>query len=197
MDGGGVVEKAKRGWGRLAAFGLAFSVAGAISGCAASGSHPLQRANTRIQSGRTPELARGPAPRFDWPVLGGVVSSGFGMRNGVMHDGVDIATPVGTPVHAAADGRVIYAGRFRGYGNVVILEHSNHYVTVYGHNAANKVHEGQMVLRGQVISKVGTTGRTTGPNLHFEVRHNNVASNPLRYLPPLGSTIGTRLAAGQ
>lgn len=150
-----------------------------------------------MQPGKAPELARGPAPRFDWPVVGGVVSSGFGMRNGVMHDGVDIATPVGTPVHAAADGRVIYAGRFRGYGNVVIVEHSNHYVTVYGHNAANKVHEGQEVFRGQVISKVGTTGRTTGPNLHFEVRHDNVASNPLRYLPSADSSIGVRMAGGQ
>ncbi len=114
-----------------------------------------------------------------------------------MHDGVDIATRSGTPVHAAADGRVIYAGRFRGYGNVVIVEHSNHYVTVYGHNAANKVHEGQKVSRGQVISKVGTTGRTSGPHLHFEVRHDNVASNPLRYLPPADSSIGVRMAGGQ
>jgi len=119
------------------------------------------------------------------------------MRHGVMHDGVDIAAPVGTPVHAAADGRVIYAGRVRGYGNVVIVQHANHYATVYGHNEINKVHEGQNVFRGQVISKVGTTGRTTGPNLHFEVRRNNVASNPLSYLPPRDSSIGTRFAAGQ
>lgn len=114
-----------------------------------------------------------------------------------MHDGIDIAAPVGTPVHAAAAGRVIYAGRIRGYGNVVIVQHADHYATVYGHNSINKVHQGQNVLRGQVISKVGTTGRTTGPNLHFEVRRDNVASNPLRYLPPLDSSIGTQLAGGQ
>jgi len=119
------------------------------------------------------------------------------MRHGVMHDGVDIAAPAGTPVHAAADGRVIYAGRFRGYGNVVIVQHANHYATVYGHNSVNEVHKGQKVFRGQVISKVGTTGRTTGPNLHFEVRRDNVASNPLNYLPPPDSSIGTRFAGGQ
>ncbi len=114
-----------------------------------------------------------------------------------MHDGIDIAAPVGTPVHAAAAGRVIYAGRVRGYGNVVIVQHANHYATVYAHNSVNKVREGQSVSRGQVISKVGTTGRTTGPNLHFEVRRDNVASNPLRYLPPPSPSIGTQLAADQ
>ena len=125
-----MVEKAKHGWWRLAALGLAFSVAGAIFGCAASGPHLLQRANTRIQSGKMPEPARGPLPRFDWPVVGGVVSSGFGMRNGVMHDGVDIATPVGTPVHAAADGTVIYAGNeLRGFGNLILIKHANGWTT--------------------------------------------------------------------
>jgi murein DD-endopeptidase MepM/ murein hydrolase activator NlpD len=114
-----------------------------------------------------------------------------------MHDGVDIAAPVGTPVHAAAAGRVIYAGRVRGYGNIVIVQHADHYATVYGHNSINEVRAGQSIARGQVISKVGTTGRTTGPNLHFEVRRYNVAHNPLAYLPPLDSSIGTRFAGGQ
>jgi murein DD-endopeptidase MepM/ murein hydrolase activator NlpD len=134
--------------------------------------------------------------RFDWPVSYGKLSSGFGLRHGAMHEGVDIAVPVGTPVRAAASGRVIFAGRMRGYGKIIIIQHENHYVTVYAHDSVNLVQEGQMVSRGQEIGLVGRTGRTTGANLHFEVRHNNVASNPLLYLPPVRSTSETRLAAG-
>lgn len=125
-------------------------------------------------------------PSLEWPVRTGRLISSFGIRNGVMHDGVDIAAPTGTPVHAAAAGKVIYAGWLRGYGNVLILRHRENYVTVYAHNAVNLVKEGQRVRRGEVIADVGRTGRTARPNLHFEVRHNNVASNPLAYLPPAG-----------
>ena len=128
-----------------------------------------------------------PAPhadrQFAWPVAAGTLSSPFGMRHGVMHDGVDIAAPAGTPVHAADSGSVIYSGRLRGYGNVVILRHSGGYVTVYGHNERNLVREGASVARGQEIAELGSTGRATGPNLHFEVRYNNQAQNPLAYLP--------------
>ncbi len=113
-----------------------------------------------------------------------------------MHEGIDIAAPVGTPVMAAASGRVIFAGRMRGYGKIVIIQHENHYVTVYAHDSTNLVREGQMVTCGQVIGRVGRTGHTTGPNLHFEVRHNNIASNPLLYLAPIPATDQTRLAAG-
>ncbi len=123
-----------------------------------------------------------PVRRFSWPVPGGVLSSPFGIRNGVMHDGIDISAPAGTPVRAADLGLVIFSGRLRGYGNVVILRHDDHYVTVYGHNRVNSVREGDRVARGQIIAQVGTTGRTTGPNLHFEVRHDNLARNPLNYL---------------
>jgi len=126
-----------------------------------------------------------------------MLSSGFGLRHGAMHDGVDIAVPVGTPVMAAASGRVIFAGRMRGYGRIIIIQHDNHYVTVYAHDSINLVREGQMVSRGQVIGRVGRSGRTTGANLHFEVRHNNIASNPLLYLSPIPSTSETRLAAGR
>lgn len=128
-----------------------------------------------------------PAPhadrQFAWPVAAGTLSSPFGMRHGVMHEGVDIAAPAGTPVHAAGSGSVIYSGRLRGYGNVVILRHSGGYVTVYGHNERNLVREGASVARGQEIAELGATGRATGPNLHFEVRYNNQAQNPLAYLP--------------
>ena len=121
--------------------------------------------------------------QFAWPVTAGTLSSPFGMRNGVMHDGVDIAAPTGTPVHAADDGVVIYSGRLRGYGDVVIVQHSGGYVTVYGHNERNLVREGAHVTRGEEIAELGATGRATGPNLHFEVRYHNQAQNPLAYLP--------------
>jgi murein DD-endopeptidase MepM/ murein hydrolase activator NlpD len=122
--------------------------------------------------------------QFAWPVTAGRVSSPFGIRNGVMHDGVDIVAEAGTPVHAADNGVVIFAGRLRGYGNVVILQHSGGYVTVYGHNQRNLVAYGTTVARGQVIAELGATGRATGPNLHFEVRFKGRPQNPLAYLPP-------------
>ncbi|MGA2412630.1 MAG: LysM peptidoglycan-binding domain-containing M23 family metallopeptidase, partial [Candidatus Binataceae bacterium] len=126
-----------------------------------------------------------PADRqFAWPVANGTVSSPFGMRNGVMHSGIDIAAPAGTPILAADDGTIIFAGRLRGYGEVVIIQHSGGYVTVYGHNSRILTREGAGVSRGEEIAEMGMTGRATGPNLHFEVRRGNQAQNPLAYLPP-------------
>jgi lipoprotein NlpD len=121
--------------------------------------------------------------QFAWPVAAGTVSSPFGMRNGVMHDGVDIAAPAGTPVLAADAGTVIFAGRERGYGNLVIVQHSGGYATVYAHNQRNLVSTGAIVSRGQEIAEMGATGRASGPNLHFEVCYENHAQNPLAYLP--------------
>jgi lipoprotein NlpD len=136
-----------------------------------------------------------PADReFKWPVIAGVVSSPFGMRNGAMHDGVDIAAPAGTPVYAADDGKVIFAGRLHGYGNVVILQHSGGYVTVYAHNQRNLVDEGASVASGQEIAQIGDSGRASGPNLHFEVRYHNQAQNPLAYLPPPSNSTGITFA---
>jgi lipoprotein NlpD len=127
------------------------------------------------------------APRqFAWPLWSGTVTSGFGMRHGTMHDGVDISAPAGTTVHAADSGVVAFAGKLNGYGNTVIIRHSDNYVTVYGHNSRILVSEGSPVARGQSIAEVGTSGRTTGPNLHFEVRYDNHAYNPLSYLAPPG-----------
>lgn len=121
--------------------------------------------------------------QFAWPVTAGTVSSPFGVRNGAMHDGVDIAAPAGTPVYAADAGSVIFAGDLHGYGNVVIVQHSGGYTTIYGHNQRNLVDKGARVVRGQEIAEIGTSGRTSGPNLHFEVRYKNQAENPLAYLP--------------
>jgi len=100
-----------------------------------------------------------------------------------MHEGVDIAAPAGTPVNAAGAGVVIYTGWLHGYGNVVILQHSGGYVTVYGHDRRNLVRDGEHVARGQEIGEIGATGRATGPNLHFEIRYDNHPQNPLAYLP--------------
>lgn len=132
--------------------------------------------------------------QFIWPVANGVIAAPFGIRNGVMHDGVDIAAPQGTPVRAAAGGVVMYSGRVDGFGNVVILKHSEGYTTVYAHNERNLVSEGERVVRGQEIAEVGSTGRVRRPNLHFEVRYDNLAQNPLEFLPNPASTDSIRFA---
>jgi lipoprotein NlpD len=119
-----------------------------------------------------------------WPMRAGTLTSGFGPRNGTFHDGIDIAAPEGTPVYAARGGRVIYSDQIPGYGNIVIVEHAEGLSTVYAHNQKNEVAQGDMVRQGDAVSRVGQTGRTTGPNLHFEVRIQNVARNPLFFLPP-------------
>jgi len=132
--------------------------------------------------------------QFAWPVWLGTVTSAFGIRDGVMHNGVDIASPEGTPVHAADAGVVAFVARLPGYGNTVIIRHSENYVTVYANNKINLVRLGQGVSRGQVIGEVGTSGRITGPHLYFEVRYDNLAYNPLSYLPPLRPSGATSFA---
>ncbi|QQR80479.1 MAG: M23 family metallopeptidase [Deltaproteobacteria bacterium] len=120
--------------------------------------------------------------RFSWPIQG-EISSPFGMRHGRRHDGIDIRSPIGAPIAAAAAGEVVFAKRMRGYGNLVLLKHEDDFFTVYAHNSANLVKLGQKVKKGQIIAKVGRTGRATGPHLHFEVRENTKSRNPLFFLP--------------
>jgi murein DD-endopeptidase MepM/ murein hydrolase activator NlpD len=124
-----------------------------------------------------------------WPLRnGGVVTSKFGFRRHPitgrhsMHMGIDIAAKRGTDIVAMADGLVIFAGRKSGYGNIVELRHANGLETRYGHNDRNLVREGDLIKKGQVIAKLGSTGRSTGPHVHFEVRKNGEAVNPMRYL---------------
>jgi murein DD-endopeptidase MepM/ murein hydrolase activator NlpD len=124
--------------------------------------------------------------RFQWPLEIGRVTSRFGPRRDVHHDGIDISAPRGTPVRAAADGRVLYSDRLRGYGNLVIVDHGAGFATVYAHNTRNDVSAGERVGSGQVIATVGETGQTSGPHLHFEVREDNVARDPLAYVPAHG-----------
>jgi murein DD-endopeptidase MepM/ murein hydrolase activator NlpD len=128
------------------------------------------------------ELPGGPSP-FIWPIEGGVLSSPFGPRGETHHDGIDISSPEGAPVRAARGGRVLYSDRLRGYGNLVIVGHDDGYATVYAHVRETPVQPGVEVRQGQVIAAVGRTGKTSGPNLHFEIRKDNVARNPLFYLP--------------
>jgi murein DD-endopeptidase MepM/ murein hydrolase activator NlpD len=116
-----------------------------------------------------------------WPV-NGPVTSPFGMRWGRMHEGIDIGVPAGTPIRAAAAGTIIYAGWLGGYGNLVAIDHGNGLSTAYGHQSSIAVGYGQTVAQGQVIGYVGSTGHSTGPHLHFEVRVNGAPVDPLGYL---------------
>lgn len=118
---------------------------------------------------------------FVWPAKG-KVTSGFGLRDGNHHDGIDIDAPRGGTVSASRDGKVIFSDRLSGYGNVVILEHSKGFTSVYAHNATNLVRKGAHIRQGQRIATVGATGRTNTPHLHFEIRKDNVARNPQFYL---------------
>lgn len=122
--------------------------------------------------------------RFSRPVSGRI-TSGYGMRNHPilrrrrLHAGVDFASPSGTPIRAAADGVVIAASYTRGYGNMVVLDHGGGISTLYGHCSRLYVSGGQRVKRGQTIGAVGSTGLSTGPHLHFEVRVNGRPVNPM------------------
>jgi murein DD-endopeptidase MepM/ murein hydrolase activator NlpD len=119
--------------------------------------------------------------QLSWPVSG-PVTSGFGVRWGRMHEGIDIAVGQGTPVHAAAAGTVIYAGWMDGYGNLVVVDHGNGLSTAYGHNSTLASSVGEAVTAGQVIAYSGSTGHSTGPHVHFEVRVNGSPVDPLGYL---------------
>jgi murein DD-endopeptidase MepM/ murein hydrolase activator NlpD len=118
---------------------------------------------------------------FIWPASGPVTSP-FGMRWGRMHDGIDIGASYGSPIHAAAAGRVIYCGWEEGYGNLTVIDHGNGLATAYGHQSSIAVSCGQDVSQGQTIGYVGSTGHSTGPHLHFEVRVNGSPVDPLGYL---------------
>lgn len=122
---------------------------------------------------------------FIWPAEG-EFTSGYGWRWGRMHKGIDVANNVGTPIRAVQDGQVSFAGwDDGGYGYLVKITHADGTVTVYGHNSRILVQAGEFVRQGQNISLMGSTGRSTGPHLHFEVRPNgSSAVNPMQFLPP-------------
>ena len=132
-------------------------------------------------------LPSGKGSKFDWPVRG-PLSSPFGnrihpiLKRKILHAGIDIAAPNGTPVKAPAAGKVIYDGWLRGYGRVVVLDHGRGFSTLYAHLSASLVKEDQEVKAGAVIAKVGKTGNVTGYHLHFEVRVYGTPENPIKYL---------------
>jgi murein DD-endopeptidase MepM/ murein hydrolase activator NlpD len=139
----------------------------------------------RLQGPSSSSGAAGPirqgSGNLIWPVNGSI-SSGFGMRWGRLHAGVDIPAPIGTPIRAADSGRVAIAGWVGGYGNYTCIQHSASFSTCYGHQSSIGVSVGQSVSQGQVIGAVGSTGHSTGPHVHFETRVNGNPVDPLGYL---------------
>lgn len=123
-----------------------------------------------------------------WPVTGGRVSSSFGYRNSPFgggrefHNGIDIAARTGTPVKAAGSGRVVFSGWRSGYGNTIIIDHGYGLRSLYAHNSSLLVSSGSRVEAGETIARVGSTGRSTGPHLHFTVKKDGTPVNPMNYL---------------
>ncbi len=118
---------------------------------------------------------------FAWPITGPITSR-FGWRKGVLHTGLDIAADIGTEITAAKGGTVVYAGWANGYGLVLKLDHGDGYETLYAHTSKLLVRLGDHVYAGQAIARVGSTGNSTGPHLHFEVRRGGTAVNPMNLL---------------
>ncbi|HUD00631.1 MAG TPA: M23 family metallopeptidase [Candidatus Polarisedimenticolaceae bacterium] len=141
-------------------------------------------ADSIVSTPPVPRSSELPENAIIWPIVGGI-NSHFGRRGATFHDGIDISAQEGTPIKAIGKGEVIYSDQLRGYGNLVILRHSGGLVSVYAHNQVNLVAAGDLVTQGEIIAKVGSTGRVTGPHLHLEIRKNNVAQDPLLYLPQL------------
>ncbi len=122
-----------------------------------------------------------------WPINGRLMG-GYGQRSdpfsgeGAMHTGIDISAPVGTPVKATGDGIILHANWNGGYGRCVIIDHGNGYQTWYAHLSRMDVMEGQAIRQGEVVGRVGTTGRSTGAHLHYEVRIHSTPVNPYRFM---------------
>jgi murein DD-endopeptidase MepM/ murein hydrolase activator NlpD len=127
--------------------------------------------------------ATGALPTFRWPVRGKVIA-GYGAKtNGKANDGINLAVPEGTPVKASEDGVVTYSGNeLKNYGNLVLVHHSNGYVTAYAHASELLVKRGDTIKRGQVIAKSGQSGDVGSPQLHFEIRKGTVPVDPLQFL---------------
>lgn len=120
--------------------------------------------------------------KFSWPVRGKVVSY-YGVRGGKNFDGIDIRAPLGSPIKAAGSGKVIFANKLAGYGNIVIIKHKDKYTTIYAHNQLNLIKEGSWVKRNSIIAKLGNSHNpSASPTLHFQIRRYNKARNPLFYL---------------
>lgn len=143
-------------------------------------------ANVEEKPAETPAKAAeatGALPTFRWPVRGKVVTTYGAKTNGKSNDGINLAVPEGTPVKAAEDGVVAYSGNeLKGYGNLVLVRHSNGYVTAYAHASELLVKRGDTIKRGQVIAKSGQSGEVASPQLHFEIRKGSSPVDPLQFL---------------
>ena len=128
---------------------------------------------------------------FVYPVMTPRLSSKYGNRNHPIlhatrhHNGVDLAAPLGAPVRAVTKGTVVFADPYKGYGNLVVIMHSNGVTSHYGHLNEIKVKPGQRIKAGQIIATIGSTGISTGPHLHFELRHNGKILDPIKMIPDL------------
>lgn len=136
---------------------------------------PVPKVNTRVKSKKA-------NTKFIWPSQG-TISSGFGMRHGRMHEGIDITKDQGRDIRAAAAGIVEFAGNRSGYGKTIIINHGGGFKTLYAHNQKHFVRKGIRVKTGALIARMGSSGRSTGIHLHFEVLYRGKPQNPLRYLP--------------
>jgi murein DD-endopeptidase MepM/ murein hydrolase activator NlpD len=130
-----------------------------------------------------PKAVADATPGFRWPVRGRIIA-GFGPKpNGQQNDGIDVAVPENTPIKAAEDGEVAYAGsELKGYGNLVLVKHPNGYVTAYAHAKELLVKRGDKIKRGDVIAKSGQSGNVDAPQLHFEVRKGSAPVDPMQFL---------------
>jgi murein DD-endopeptidase MepM/ murein hydrolase activator NlpD len=148
----------------------------------------LAQATTKVEEpAAEPQVkaseATGALPTFRWPVRGKVITSYGAKTNGKSNDGINLAVPEGTPVKAAEDGVVAYSGNeLKGYGNLVLVRHSNGYVTAYAHASELLVKRGETIKRGQIIAKSGQSGEVGSPQLHFEIRKGSSPVDPLQFL---------------
>jgi murein DD-endopeptidase MepM/ murein hydrolase activator NlpD len=162
--------------------GTRVAVAGPQQSARLAQASPAAEDNATEAPGKASE-ATGALPTFRWPVRGKVITSYGAKTNGKSNDGINLAVPEGTPVKAAEDGVVAYAGNeLKGYGNLVLVRHSNGYVTAYAHASEVLVKRGDPIKRGQVIAKSGQSGEVGSPQLHFEIRKGSTPVDPLQFL---------------
>jgi murein DD-endopeptidase MepM/ murein hydrolase activator NlpD len=160
---------------------------------ASKASRGFSREDRAVRTSRSLKRAGAPEPKLlpDWlkPALG-PISSLFAARWGTFHYGVDIAAPYGSTVRAASAGKIIRAGWYGGYGNVVIIDHGNGLTSRYGHNSKVLVHEGETVQAGDPIAQVGSTGWSTGNHCHFELRQDDKPFDPMPFMKEHGALMG-------
>jgi len=150
----------------------------------------LLQTNPALSAPLTAPVVRISAPSFVYPLMGTRTSSDFGLRRHPLrkkvvrhHDGIDLAAPTGAIIRSVSAGRVVYADPWGGYGRLVVIKHEDGLTSHYGHCDTTSVQIGQRIYAGDIIGTVGSTGKSTGPHLHFEIRRNGKPLDPKSYLP--------------